>query len=115
MSERRLRMFVILAVLRTSTLCREGDKVVLAQFSERFVFFSYVGVSRVCSSHSRHGVFAPVWLDGKLVLASVSTSACISSVSEWVCSCGVASVALAPWCLCMVFAWFSPKNYALSS
>jgi hypothetical protein len=31
-----------LTVLRTSTLCREDDKVILAQFFERFVF-SYVG------------------------------------------------------------------------
>jgi hypothetical protein len=99
-----------LTVLRTSTLCREGDKVVLAQFSERFVFFSYVGVSRVCSSHSRHGVFSPVWLEGKLILTSVS-SACISGGFEWACPCDVASVGLTPWCL----VWFSPKICAISA
>jgi hypothetical protein len=93
-----------LTVLRTSTLCREGDKVVLAQFSERFVF-SYVGVSRVCSSHSRHGVFSPAWFEGKLVLASVSF-ACISGGL-----CGLGPVV--SWC--MVFARFSPKYCALSA
>jgi hypothetical protein len=82
-----------LAVLRTSTLCHKGDKFDLAQFLERFVFFSYVGVSRVCSSHSRLGVFSSAWLEGKVVLASVS-SACISGGLEWACPRGVASVGL---------------------
>jgi hypothetical protein len=37
---------------RALTWCREGDTVVLAQFSERFVFFSY----------SRHDIFSQAWL-----------------------------------------------------
>jgi hypothetical protein len=41
-----------LAVLRTMTSCHVGDKVDFAQLFWRFVFFTYVGVSRVCSSHS---------------------------------------------------------------
>jgi hypothetical protein len=48
-----------------------GDKVVsmlvldvgVAQLFRRIDFFTFVGVSRVCSSHSTHGVFSPAWLD----------------------------------------------------
>jgi hypothetical protein len=42
----------------TSNLCRVGDNVGLAQFSRRSAFFSYVGVSRACSSHISHDVFS---------------------------------------------------------
>jgi hypothetical protein len=62
-----------LTVLRISNLCHVGDKVDLAPFSWRFVFFSYVGVSRVCSSHSSHAVFSLASVGGRLVLTSVSS------------------------------------------
>ena len=70
------------AVLRTSISCRVGDKVDLAHFSWRFVFFSYAGESRVCSSHSGHGVLLQAWVGGRLVSAGVSSV--VSSV--WVLS-----------------------------
>jgi hypothetical protein len=34
----------------------------------RVDFFIFVGVSRVCSSHSTHGVFSPALVGGRLIL-----------------------------------------------
>lgn len=58
--------------LRASISCRVGDEVDLALFCLRFVFFSYVGASRVCSSHSSHCIFSSAWVGGRLVSASAS-------------------------------------------
>jgi hypothetical protein len=56
------------------TLCRVGDEVIsilvvgVVWRSWRVVFFTSVGASRVCSSHSTHGVFSPALVGGRLVL-----------------------------------------------
>jgi hypothetical protein len=40
----------------------------VAQLFWRVDFFIFVGASRVCSSHSTHGVFSPALVGGRLVL-----------------------------------------------
>jgi hypothetical protein len=55
-------------------LCRVGDEVVsmlvvdVVWRSWRVGFFIFIGASRVCSSHSTHGIFSPALIGCHLVL-----------------------------------------------
>jgi hypothetical protein len=53
-----------LAVLRTSTSCRVGNKVDLVQFSWRSIFFSNIVASHAYSSHSSHDDFSLRHVEG---------------------------------------------------
>jgi hypothetical protein len=99
--------------------CRGGGPETLSVLwsSRRVGFFIYVWASRVCSSHSSHGVFSPAVVKGRLVLAMRCFRVCswvfssLGGLGPLVC------VGVAPCCCGVV--WFSPGfpliNWAPSS